>query len=91
MVSITPRPLYPRGKNRYPLYMYRRMGGPQGRSGRVRKISPPPGFDPRTVQPVAINTAGSSDNNIKEETQISAVPFSKTDQVLQPQKKRVYR
>jgi hypothetical protein len=26
---------------------------PQGRSGRVRKISPPPGFDPRTVQPVA--------------------------------------
>jgi len=29
------------------------MGGSQGRSGRVRKISPPPGFDPRTVQPVA--------------------------------------
>jgi hypothetical protein len=28
-------------------------GGPQGRSGRVRKISPPPGFDTRTVQPVA--------------------------------------
>ena len=27
--------------------------GPQGRSGRVLKISPPPGFDPRTVQPVA--------------------------------------
>jgi hypothetical protein len=25
----------------------------QGRSGRVRKISPPPGFDPRTAQPVA--------------------------------------
>jgi hypothetical protein len=24
--------------------------GSQGRSGRVRKISPPPGFDPRTVQ-----------------------------------------
>ena len=39
-------------KTRYPLY--RRLGGPQGRSGRVRKISPPPGFDPRTVQPVAI-------------------------------------
>ena len=34
----------------YPLY--RRLGGPQGRSGRVQKISPPPGFDPRTVQPV---------------------------------------
>jgi hypothetical protein len=39
------------GKTRYPLY--RRLGGPQGRSGRARKISPPPGFDPRTVQPVA--------------------------------------
>jgi len=31
---------------------YRRLGGPQGRSGRVRKISHTPGFDPRTVQPV---------------------------------------
>jgi len=35
----------------YPLY--RRLGGPQGRSGQARKISPPPGFDPRTVQLVA--------------------------------------
>ena len=33
--------------------LYRRLGGPQGRSGRVRKISLPPGFDPRAVQPVA--------------------------------------
>jgi hypothetical protein len=33
--------------------LYRRLGGPQGRSGRVRKMSPPPGFDPRTVQLVA--------------------------------------
>jgi len=41
----------PPGKTRYPLY--RRLGGPRGRSGRVRKISPPPGFDPRTVQPAA--------------------------------------
>ena len=41
----------PPGRNRYPLY--RRLGGPQGRSGWVRKISPPPGFDPRTIQPVA--------------------------------------
>ena len=39
------------GKTRYPLY--RRLGGPQGQSGHVRKISPPPGFDPRTVQHVA--------------------------------------
>ena len=41
----------PPGKTWYP--MYRRLGEPQGRSGQVRKISPPPGFDPRTVQPVA--------------------------------------
>ena len=41
----------PPGKTRYPLY--RKLGGPQGRSGRVQKISPPPEFDPRTVQPVA--------------------------------------
>jgi hypothetical protein len=39
-------------KNVYSLY--RRLGVHQGRSGRVRKISPPPpGFDPRTVQSVA--------------------------------------
>jgi hypothetical protein len=37
--------------------LYRRLGGPQGRPGRVRKISPPPGFDPRTVQPVASQIA----------------------------------
>ena len=36
------------GKN-----LYRRLDGPQDRSGQVRKILPPPGFDPRTVQPVA--------------------------------------
>ena len=41
----------PPGKTRYPLY--RRLGEPQGRSGRVRKTSLPTGFDPRTVQPVA--------------------------------------
>jgi hypothetical protein len=38
------------GKTRYPLY--RRLGGSQGRSGRVLKISPSRGFDPRTVQPL---------------------------------------
>jgi hypothetical protein len=46
----TPRPgrFTPAKDTRYPLY--KKMGGPQGRSGRVRKISPPPGFDPRIVQ-----------------------------------------
>ena len=42
---------FPPGKTRCPLY--RRLGGPQGRSGRVRKISPPLGLDPPTAQPVA--------------------------------------
>jgi hypothetical protein len=36
---------------RYPLYM--KLGRPQGRSGRMLKISPQPGFDPRTVKLVA--------------------------------------
>jgi hypothetical protein len=45
-----PADLPPR-KTRFPLY--RRLGGPQGRSGRVMKNSSPPGFDPRTVHPVA--------------------------------------
>ena len=40
----------PPGKTRYSLH--RRLGGRQSRSGQV-KISPPPGFDPPTVQPVA--------------------------------------
>jgi hypothetical protein len=43
------RTLPPR-KTRYPLS--RRVGGTQSRSGQVWKISPLPGFDPRTVQPV---------------------------------------
>ena len=42
--------ILPPGKTRYPLY--RRLGGPQGRSGQVRKISHPPGFDPRTLHHV---------------------------------------
>jgi hypothetical protein len=51
------------GKTRYPLY--RRLGGPQGRSGKVRKISPPPGFDRRTFQSVASRNidCGISNNN----------------------------
>jgi hypothetical protein len=40
----------PPGKTRYPLC--RILNGFQGWSGRVRKISIPPGFDPRAVQPV---------------------------------------
>ena len=43
------RPLPP-GKTQYPFK--RRLGGLQGESGQVPKISPPTSFDPRTVQPV---------------------------------------
>ena len=41
---LTPRPgqFIPRKETRYALY--RGPGGPQSRSGRMRKISPPPGF-----------------------------------------------
>ena len=50
---LTPHPgrYFTRKKTQYSLY--RRLCGPQGRSGRVRKISSPPGFDPRTVLCVA--------------------------------------
>ena len=43
----------PSGKTRYTVY--RRLGGPQGQSGRVRKISspPPPWLHRQTFQPVA--------------------------------------
>ena len=51
----TPAALPP-GKTRYPLY--KGLGGPQGRSGRVQKISPSQGFDPRTFQPVASRYTG---------------------------------
>ena len=39
------------GKTRYPLY--RRLDGPQGRSGRAENLAPP-GFDTRTVQPYPV-------------------------------------
>ena len=50
---LTPCPgrFTPRKENRYPFYT--RLGGAPGLSGRVRKITTQPGFDPRTVQPVA--------------------------------------
>jgi len=51
VVNATSRSLDPRGKTRYP--MYSGLGGPQGRSGRLWKMSSQPGFDPWTVQHVA--------------------------------------
>ena len=52
VANATLRPLYSPGK--IPgTHCIGGWVGPQGQSGRVRKISLPPGFDPRTVQPVA--------------------------------------
>ena len=78
VVNATPRPLYPPGKTRYPLC--RRLGRPQARSGLLRKISPPPGFDPRTVQPVASRYPGppvvtSIVRKCREITDILSLPF----------------
>ena len=41
----------PPGTTQYSLY--RKLGGPQGCSWQVRKLSPPPVFDPRTIRPLA--------------------------------------
>jgi hypothetical protein len=48
MSASSPSRSLPPGKTHYPLY--RRLIGPQGRSGQVWKTSLPPSFDPRTVQ-----------------------------------------
>jgi len=49
-VSPTPRPPLRPGKTRYPLY--RRLGGPQGRSGRAENFVRT-GIRSQTIQPVA--------------------------------------
>ena len=50
-VNATPRPIYLREKDQVPIVG--EGGQPQGLSGRVRKISHPPGFNPLTEQVVA--------------------------------------
>ena len=52
---LTPRPgrFTPGKETWHPLY--RRLCGPQGRYGRIRKMSPPQVLDPRTVQPCVKN------------------------------------
>ena len=74
VITATPYRFTPRKETWY--LLYRRLGGPQGRSGRVRKISPPAqGFDPRidqfaTSRYTDYATAGgmSSNNTINEPT-----------------------
>jgi hypothetical protein len=54
----------PKGKDTlYPFY--RRLDGHQGRSGGVRKISPPPGLDLRIVHPVESRYAASAQRPIQ--------------------------
>jgi len=57
---LTPRPGHfnPGEETRYPLY--KRLGEPQRRSGRVRNISPPPGSELRTWQVVVGRYADSA-------------------------------
>jgi hypothetical protein len=47
--AVRPGRTLPPGKSRYPLY--EKLGGSHGQSGRAENLTPP-GFDPRTVQPV---------------------------------------
>jgi hypothetical protein len=47
VIITTPWPVYP--WETPGTHCTERLGGPRGRSGRVRKISPPPEFDPRTA------------------------------------------
>ena len=49
-LAARPGRTLPLGKTRYPFY--RRLGGPQGRSGRAENLVPT-GIQFRTVQPVA--------------------------------------
>ena len=51
VVNATTGLFYPRERNPAPIY--RRMGRPQGSFQQMRKILPPTGYDPRTVQHVA--------------------------------------
>jgi len=58
-----PSAALPPENTRYPLY--RRLGGSQGRSGQVWKISPPPpGFDHRTAHTVASRHTHYAGSNI---------------------------
>ena len=51
VTNATRRPLYPRERD--PAPVLQEAGCAPEPVGRVRKISPSPGFDPRSIQPVA--------------------------------------
>ena len=58
----------------YPFYG--RLGGLKGRSGRVREISPPLGFDSRTVQPLSEPLYRMRRSNIKYTVSLPLVNWS---------------
>ena len=63
----------PPGNTRYPLH--RRLGGPHRRSGQMQKTSSSPGFDPRTIQPLAsryTDYAISSPTVVRSQSKIEA-------------------
>jgi hypothetical protein len=77
VVNVASRPFYPPGKTRYPLY--RRLGVPQGRFGRVRENLAPhrdsiPG--PSNTERVAIPTE--PNNGISSHTMKSPASGTKT-------------
>jgi hypothetical protein len=55
-VSVNSRSLFTPGKDS--VLVYKKLGGTQGRSGQMRKISLSPGFDSRTVHPIARRYTG---------------------------------
>ena len=54
-----------------------RLGGPQARYGWVRKISPLPRYDPRTVQPVASSSAGHNWCHLQEAGGQAGLPIGR--------------
>ena len=54
---LTPRPGRFAPRERDPIHIYRRLDAPQGQFYRLRKTSPLPGIDLRTIQAVASHCA----------------------------------
>jgi len=78
----------PPGKTRCP--SYRRLDEPQGRSGRVRNISPPRGFDPRTVQPVTSRYTDYTIPSLKETVSAEKCQSMKVPGVFEEAVRRIH-
>ena len=60
--TLRPGRFDPGKETRYPLY--RKVGGPQGRSELAQNISETPGYDPRTAHPLGSRHSGPQENKI---------------------------